>query len=176
MYKLDKQYNIDKILEEFNTIVCDIGWDPSAPKYWNSITLQSPNGDIFHQDCRADNFYVDVNNDKSVDFNRDNESYKTLNIPADWELSKFIVENNLTRTKLISIMPTFCYKVHTDWTNRIQMALVTDPNCYYIEEGISYHIPVDGYGYVTETTKPHTAINASHKDRIHVIGCVDNVA
>ena len=175
MYRLDKQYNIDKILEEFKTIVHDIGWDPDAPKHWNSITLQSPNADIFHQDCRADNFYVqDV--DKSVDYNKDNESYKTLNIPADWELSKFIIENNLTRTKLISIAPEYCYKVHTDWTDRIQMALVTDPSCYYIEEGIPYYIPVDGYGYVTETTKPHTAVNASFNNRIHVIGCKDNVA
>jgi len=172
LYRLDKKYDLIKITAEYEQLVNDIGWDPNAPKHWNSITLQSPNSDVYHQDCRADNFYVQ-DFDDTVDYGLENETYKTLNIPANWEMSKFIIENNLTRSKLIVISPEFCYKIHTDWTNRIQLAIVTDPNCYYFEDNQFHHIPADGYGYFTETKKEHTAINASNIKRVHLIGCVD---
>jgi hypothetical protein len=175
MRKLDTKYDLEKIKKEYEDLVSSIGWDPDAPEHWNSITLQSPNADVYHQDCRADNFYVQ-DFDAETDYGAENNLYKTLNIPNTWEMSKFIIENNLTRAKLISIAPEFCYKIHRDWTNRIQLAITTDPFCYYMEEGVLYHIPEDGYGYLTETTKDHTAINASKIKRVHLIGCVNELA
>ena len=33
-----------------------------------------------------------------------------------------------------------------------------------------FHVPADGHPYYFDTTKPHTAINSSWEDRIHIVG------
>ena len=34
------------------------------------------------------------------------------------------------------------------------------------------HLPADGKHYVVDTTKPHTAVNASREKRVHIVGCI----
>ena len=130
MRKLDTKYDLNKIKKEYKDLVSSIGWDPDAPEHWNSITLQSPNSDVYHQDCRADNFYVQDFDDET-DYGAEDNLYKTLNIPNTWEMRKFIIENNLTRAKLISIAPEFCYKIHRPTIIEILLLFIICIHCSY---------------------------------------------
>jgi len=35
-----------------------------------------------------------------------------------------------------------------------------------------HRLPADGSIYIIDTTKNHTAVNASREDRIHIVGCI----
>ena len=53
------------------------------------------------------------------------------------------------------------------------MALVTNDKCFFIINSQVKQYPADGNYYVVDTTQMHTAINASKKDRIHIIGVIN---
>lgn len=174
MYKLDKKYDIDKIKKEYEELVDKVGWTPGLPDYFDAITLQTDGTQDHHLHYDVDKFFIyKWSVEEAEEFASQNEQYKTLLIPPEWEMSKFIVENNLTRTRILRIAPSFAYNTHKDWTDRCQLGIITNQYCYYIEEGVLYNIPDDGYGYVTETTKMHSAVNASLEYRVNLIGCID---
>ena len=39
-------------------------------------------------------------------------------------------------------------------------------------DGKQFHIPADGNAHIVDTTKMHTALNASKQDRIHIVGAL----
>lgn len=176
MYRLDKQYDIKKIKSEYAELVEKVGWTPGLPDHFDAITLQTDGTEDYHLHYDIDKFYIRHWDDNDVkEWTEQNESFKQLLIPPEWEMSKFIIENNLTRTRILRIAPRFVYNTHKDWTDRCQLGIITNEYCYYIEESVLYNIPDDGYGYVTETTKMHSAANASTEHRVNLVGCI-NVA
>jgi len=68
--------------------------------------------------------------------------------------------------------PGFCYKPHIDRPEnifRIHIALTTNPFCHMTyENGESYHIPVDGYAWLTRVAMRHTAWNMGDTPRTHI--------
>jgi|TARA_R110001606_G_scaffold355027_1_gene505808 hypothetical protein len=174
MYRLHKKYDIEKIKAEYQKVVDTIGWDNTKPAHFNSISLQAEHPNTYHRPIDDDKFYVKYFKEEDKEtFSRDNGLYTHLLIPKEWEMAKFIIENKLTRSRLLRISPQFCYDTHKDWTDRCQLGIVTNENCYYIEDGVSYNIPDDGYGYVTQTTNWHRAMNKSLVDRVNLVGCID---
>ena len=67
------------------------------------------------------------------------------------------------------------YTYHQDTTKRIHIPLVTNDKCFFIINSIVKQYPADGNYYVVDTTQMHTAINASKKDRIHIIGVINGL-
>ena len=51
--------------------------------------------------------------------------------------------------------------------------LFTNDKCFFIINSQVKQYPADGNYYVVDTTQMHTAINASKKDRIHIIGVIN---
>jgi hypothetical protein len=92
-----------------------------------------------------------------------------------------IMENlKMFRTRIMKLVPRECYTYHYDYTKRIHIPIVTDKNCFIVENNQLKHLPADGNYYVFDTTKMHTAfngsggINGSQKvDRIHIVGGID---
>jgi len=155
MQKIDKTYDLNQIQIEIDFIVKVHGW-------WNDsqISLQSPNGE-WHDGVGTtygENF-------KETDF-------KKLNTEPHWEISKFITENNLYRTRILKVKPGHCYSYHKDFSKRIHLAVTTHPHCFLVIDKQLYHVPADSHPYLLDTTLPHTAMNASlTHERIHVVGC-----
>jgi hypothetical protein len=63
-----------------------------------------------------------------------------------------------------------CYSYHQDWDKRFHIPLKTNDKCFFIVDKKFIQFPADGNHYILDTTKMHTAINASLEDRIHLIG------
>ena len=54
---------------------------------------------------------------------------------------------------------------------KIHLAIVTNEWSFMTDDKWRLrHVPADGYPYYFDTTKPHTAINSSKEDRIHIVG------
>ena len=79
------------------------------------------------------------------------------------------------RSRLMKMSSKTCYSYHRDPTKRIHIPLITNDKCFFvIDDEVSYY-PADGSHYLVDTTKKHTFVNASREDRIHIVGCTNEV-
>lgn len=157
MIPLKNFYDTEKVQLEIDYLVEKYGW-------WNGsqISLQSPDGN-FHEG----NGKIEWSKYSEKDLNK-------LNIPEDWEIARFIRDNNLYRTRIMKLWPRECYSVHKDRTPRVHLVTQTDPRCLFLLENKAFHIPADGRAYYIDTTKEHTALNGTlDVERIHIVGCTD---
>ncbi|MDB4345048.1 hypothetical protein OAA24_00310 [bacterium] len=156
MQKINKTYNLQNIQIEINYLISKYGW-------WNDtqISLQSPNGD-WHDGVG-----------KSSGQNFTETDFNSINTEDHWEITRFIKENNLYRTRILKLFPYKCYSYHKDWSPRVHLAVNTHPHCFIVEEKELIHIPADSHPYLVDTTKAHTALNGSTDvERIHIVGCI----
>lgn len=79
---------------------------------------------------------------------------------------------NMVRTRVMRMHPKTCYTYHKDHTKRLHIPLITNENCMFIIDDKIHRYPADGNYYVVDTTKKHTAVNASFEERIHIVGCL----
>tara|TARA_X000001316_G_C922229_1_gene37177 strand:+ start:2086 stop:2574 length:489 start_codon:yes stop_codon:yes gene_type:complete len=94
--------------------------------------------------------------------------------PEKMPYTKLVLEDlGMYRTRAMNLRSKSCYSYHKDPTKRIHIPLVTNDNCFIIVDDILHRYPADGNHYVVDTTKQHTAVNASWEERIHLVGCFD---
>jgi hypothetical protein len=104
-------------------------------------------------------------------------------IPRNFNVSIFpnmtytnsiLSELKMYRTRILKLNPKTCYSYHVDREQRIHIPIVTNENNFFIIDDEVKRLPADGNHYLLDTTKPHTFVNASFDDRIHIVGCVYN--
>lgn len=90
------------------------------------------------------------------------------------EIETLIKKYNGYRARIMVMPPRQTYSVHSDFSPRIHIPILTNDQCWMIWP---YHSKcarlVEGKAYWTDTTKFHTAING-HKNetRVHLVFCV----
>ena len=85
-------------------------------------------------------------------------------------LNSIIKEHNLYRVRLMKLKSKTCYSYHQDQGKRFHIPIITNNNCFFVIDDKIKRYPADGNWYIIDTTLKHTAVNASWKDRIHLIG------
>lgn len=100
--------------------------------------------------------------------------YKTPNTPPDWELTRFMLDSDLCRTRIMVLPFRKCYSWHRDVGHRLHLAVQTNDKCFFVENNQVVNIPANGYPYLLDVSSYHTAMNCSDEpfDRIHVIGVI----
>ena len=89
-------------------------------------------------------------------------------------INSIMKDLKMFRTRLMKLYPRECYTYHYDYTKRIHIPLVTDKNCFIIDDKQIKHLPADGNHYIVDTTKWHTALNDSAElTRTHIVGGID---
>ena len=131
------------------------------PKYENQIYLQgdTSNMDPIEPTIGDKYLYVDDNEilyDKPL-----------FDIPY---INAIIKKYDLVRTRVIRMKKKTCYYYHKDNTKRLHIPIITNENCFLLVDEKLIHLPANGKTYIVDTTKMHTALNASKFDRIHIIG------
>tara|TARA_B100002019_G_scaffold180127_1_gene155541 strand:+ start:2663 stop:3163 length:501 start_codon:yes stop_codon:yes gene_type:complete len=96
--------------------------------------------------------------------------YPLFNMPY---VNSLMEKFKMYRTRVITLMPHTCYKYHTDVQKRLHIPVLTNDKCMFIIEDEVYRFPSDGNAYLIDTTRRHTAINASNEKRTHIVGCVN---
>ena len=106
---------------------------------------------------------------KEADFTEFNEDFKDTVFYDIYQAAPFTIG----RMRLNLLPPATVFDMHRDSAPRAQMAINTNTNCYIIGgsdgEAQAHHIPADGNIHIFDTTRPHTAFNASAEDRHHLI-------
>ena len=146
-------YDLDVITKELATL----------PDYSNQIYLQGTdrNMDPIHPTKGA--------NYLNADANEEDYWVPLFDIPY---INSIMTEHDLTRTRVMKMTSKTCYYWHNDVSKRLHIPVITNPNCFLVFEDGPVHLPATGEAYVIDTTKFHSAMNASKQDRIHIVGCL----
>ena len=74
------------------------------------------------------------------------------------------------RSRIMTKKMHTTYSVHFDPAPRYHLALITNPNAYFIFPTLNQimHIPADGCLYEVDTTIPHSFVNCG-PDRTHLV-------
>jgi len=141
--------NLQKIKDELKTL----------PKWKEQICLQGTKTikDYFVGTGKA----IDLP-EKEIEF-----TYPLFDIPY---INSIIKNFNLYRVRLMNLKSKTCYSYHKDQCKRFHIPIITNENCFFIVDEKIVRCPADGNYYIIDTTKKHTAVNASFEDRIHLIG------
>ena len=145
------KYNLPKIIEELSLL----------PDYNNQIYLQgnTPFMDPIEPTVGQNYLHVD-NNELQYD-------QPLFDMPY---INEIMEEHQLVRTRVMKMKPKTCYYWHNDSTKRLHIPVVTHEHCFLLVDNERLHLPATGEAYVVDTTKMHTALNASKIDRIHIVG------
>lgn len=81
--------------------------------------------------------------------------------------------HNVYRARIMNLPPKTNYTYHQDPTKRFHIPLITNDSCFFIIDDKVVRYPANGNYYIVDTTKLHTAINASSENRVHIVGCID---
>lgn len=75
------------------------------------------------------------------------------------------------RARLMLTKPKFVYSIHKDYSPRLHLPIVTNPQCFFVfkDPAEFIHMPADGRTYFTNTKKQHTFMNGSTHDRLHIV-------
>lgn len=94
--------------------------------------------------------------------------YPLFDLP---NINRLMDKYGLFRTRLMMSQPKTCLTLHRDLSKRIHIPLMTTPDSVMIIENQVYHLEA-GKVYLTNTTLRHTAVNASLKGRLHIVGAM----
>jgi hypothetical protein len=86
--------------------------------------------------------------------------------------NKLIKKYNLYRTRIMKLPVKFCLTWHKDPTSRIHFPLLSNDDFFFIIEDEMVRMKMEDVVYKMNTTKFHTAVNASTETRVHMIGTV----
>lgn len=152
------RFDIDKILREIETL----------PAWETEIGLQGVEGnmDPFLSKGTAENGRYEEGEYKNHEYTK-----PIFDIPY---VNSIMQDLDLCRTRLMILKPKTCYYWHADQQKRCHIPLKTNESCFLIIEKKIIHLPADGHRYVLDTTKEHTALNAGHTDRLHIVGVTKN--
>lgn len=76
----------------------------------------------------------------------------------------------LGRVRILQLKPKTCYSLHIDPEEfRYHIPLVTNEKCFFVNNDVIEYMNIPGYLYQFKTQEMHTAVNASFKDRIHLV-------
>ena len=156
MEKVDRLYDIEKIRYEFRELVDTLGWLNEKHIY-----LQTPDGKPLESQLHRSS-------------PKRNKKYTNLIIDPNTEIAKFILDNNLYRTRILKLQSGQCYSWHRDKELRMHLAVTTNEKCFVIENEKMQHVPSDGHPYIVNTYDKHTAMNCNSMqfDRIHIVGTI----
>lgn len=102
---------------------------------------------------------------------KDQSEYTVLNEVYEGTVFADIIQDvNGERARIMHMNSCTAYSVHKDQAPRYHLALITNPNAYFIFPTLNeiMHIPADGFLYEVDTTILHSFVNCG-PDRTHLV-------
>jgi hypothetical protein len=168
---LSKFVEFDQLVKEVNTLIDKVGFTRN-PK---QISLQ-----VDHPDDRSDSAWVNscgslIQSNYVIvekNFKYINPALKGTAIER-WLLS---LEQPVYRSRLLLMTPRSTYSVHTDMSPRFHIPVITNDQCFmcFPSNQIMQYMPADGTSYWVDTRNPHTFVNCSDQNRIHLVAVTDS--
>jgi hypothetical protein len=176
------QYKFDNV--ELLSAVTDIIETVGLHKHHNQISLkhtENEDGNLWYQGCGSLKYkfgenFIDTNGnliENEIKLEQKDFTVLNSNLKESYlsEVHDTIAKDyTFGRFRIMAMVHKKCMSMHTDTSKRIHIPVYTNENCLMIIDNRVYHMPADGNAYLTDTTKPHTALNANHSFmRLHLL-------
>lgn len=175
--KTNHYYDLDKCLVEWELIQLRVG----DGLYNSDEVLGAGRYGQRRQTClqRSNKFVVNPytdgageNREKKDRIIKVQSEYTILNEVYEGTVFADIIRDvNGERSRIMEMNAYTSYSVHKDQSPRYHLALITNPNAYFIFPTLNeiMHIPADGYLYEVDTTILHSFVNCGPDDRTHLV-------
>jgi len=151
----------NQILEEANTIKVTLN------KGWSNIGQVGVQGHKPDLDPQVE-WKSSIGRVNKLQYPETYFKYPLFNTPT---INRILEKYGMLRTRIMQSNPKTCLSMHSDMSKRIHIPLITNRDCLMVIEDKTYFLE-PGKIYLTNTTLKHTAVNASDKPRVHIVGCV----
>jgi len=180
--KTNHCYDLDKCLVEWEIIQSRFGdnlWSKPLGAGNRQTCIQRSNKDDVNPYTDGTGSITGRKGPAGVDGNNPAED-RILMTQSDYIILNDIYEGTVfadvirdmhgERSRIMHMQPRTSYFVHQDKTPRYHLALITNPNAYFIFPTLNeiVHIPADGYVYEVDTTILHSFVNCG-PDRTHLV-------
>ena len=180
--KTNHCYDLDKCLVEWELIQSRLGdnlWSKPLGAGNRQTCIQRSNKDDVNPYTDGTGSITGRKGPAGVDGNNPAED-RILMTQSDYIILNDIYEGTVfadvirdmhgERSRIMHMQPRTSYFVHQDKTPRYHLALITNPNAYFIFPTLNeiVHIPADGYVYEVDTTILHSFVNCG-PDRMHLV-------
>jgi len=174
--KTNHSYDLDRCLVEWDRIQSRLGdelWD-SDEVLGTGIYGQRRQTCLQRSNKSVVNPYTDgagEQRDKKDRVIKNSSEFTILNeIYEGTVFANMIQDVNGERARIMHMNDYTAYSVHKDMTPRYHLALITNPNAYFIFPTLNeiMHIPADGCLYEVDTTILHSFVNCG-PDRTHLV-------
>ena len=157
-YRILSSFDVQSILEFYTQIEKQIQWTQFNNA--KQAGLQYKDGDTPWTSA------VGKSQGQEIEYSKLNEVF------ANSIFESLINQYNLKRTRLMWIDGKTCYSMHSDFTPRIHMPIITNDQSFLVfKEGCVAQLH-SGLVYWTDTRKQHTAMNGGEYPRLHLVGVV----
>jgi len=175
--------NVDALLREFKTIVepHQIFFDSwqlcvHRRKETTGLEQYTEGGQSLVWDW--DNVDEDGNPTKKNPIHKENEFQTITEIFKGTyieEVSNWLNKDyNAVRGRFMQLKPKSCLSTHKDPSLRLHIPIITNEDCFMMfkEQDIVIKMHNTSDMYIVDTTKSHTAVNASKLERTHLVYCL----
>lgn len=161
-YPLYRFSDFSKLIEEVLQIIQLVGFEK------NQIICQSLESNL-------DNWHTGIGSIEELE-EKEEQQYCHLNSELKNSLLGALIEkHNGFRTRIMLMPPRQCYSIHSDPTARLHIPIVTNDQCWMIwPRHDTCRQLQPNLVHWTDTRKPHTFVNGSTTDRIHIVMCIPN--
>ena len=161
-YPLYHLPNFLLLVDEINNIINTVGFEK------NQIICQSLESQI-------DDWYCGIGSIEELEEKEEQRYCHTNSKIKNSLLDELIQKHNGFRTRIMLMPPRQCYSIHADPTPRIHIPIITNDQCWMIwpKHNTCKQLQT-GLVHWTDTRQPHTFINGSTSNRLHIVMCVPN--
>jgi hypothetical protein len=169
LQKMNLKVDLERLNSEMKNLIDKVGWDEKT----NQISLTHSEKCVSGNEFREGNgslydFKADVFLAQESDFN-------ILNSQLSKSYAAEILSQlpfRYARVRLMKLNPKRCLSIHEDTGPRYHLALITNPDVYFVfpKDNSLLQVPADGFLYKMDTTRFHTVFNGSlNHERIHLV-------
>lgn len=156
-----KDINLSRIIDEVEEYI----FPYENFGYKNQICLQGLNE-------KSDPYYGSRGL-KEIDSEYAEKDFNVFVFPEMIYTNKIVEDLGLCRTRIMRMKPKTCLSYHYDPSPRIHIPIITNPSCFLLIGKKAHYLKANGSAYLVDTTKWHTAINASFDSRTHLVGNIN---
>jgi hypothetical protein len=90
------------------------------------------------------------------------------------QFAEYTFQGKIGRIRYLTMAPKSVLTYHVDYDNivRLHIPLITNDNCFFINNEVISRMDRVGALYTFDSTVPHTAVNASREPRTHIVASV----
>jgi len=166
----DLQFDIETLVSEYNNVQQQVNADqinirkPGNLSDVEGISYGSgslvKDGKVYDNDRSWDSYIISLGNSYTIEVLKEIEKYVG-----------YVYSARIGRARYMALKQKSCLTYHVDQDNilRIHVPIITNSNCFFVNNDIVGRMEIPGKAYIFNSSVKHTAVNASRESRVHLV-------